>query len=148
MKVVLLQKVAGLGEPDEIKEVSEGYARNYLFPRHLAVLASPKAVSEARAHHHRESKKSETDLKQTQKLADRLASFNLAIKDKANEAGFLYAAVGPQKISEGLRRAGFAVDKSQVALAAPIKEPGEYEVKIKLRHGLEADIIVTVIPDK
>lgn len=143
MKVVLLQKVGGLGNIDDIKEVSEGYARNYLFPKNLAVLATPKFIKDANAHHNKKERDLEKDLVKTQKLADRLDGFRLTIEEKANEAGFLYAAVGSQKIAEALQMAGFEVEKKMVD-AEPIKNVGVFKVKVKPGHSLVALVEVTV----
>ena len=143
MKVILLQKVAGLGNIDEIKEVSEGYARNYLFPKNLAVLASPNYLREATAHKNKQARDLEKDLVKNQKLADRLDGFSLLVEEKANEAGFLYAAVGGQKISQALRDAGFEIKKNMIEME-PIKNTGIFSAKIKLGHGLEADIEIIV----
>lgn len=143
MKVILLAKIPGLGDIDEIKEVADGYAANHLFPRHLAVLASPKAVNDLKTQHARKVKEAERELKELQSLASRLEGLSITISEKTNEAGFLYAAVGPQKIAEALNGLGFAVDKNHV-IVKPIKEPGEYKAMVKLRHGLEAKINVSV----
>ena len=85
MKVILLQKVAGLGETDDVKEVSEGYARNFLFPRHLAVIASGEAMEMVRAVKQKKAKEEERDLKETQNLAAKLEGLEVNIKEKAGE---------------------------------------------------------------
>lgn len=143
MKVILLAKVAGLGDIDDIKEIAEGYAVNFLFPRHLAVLASTKAVSELNADKRRKAKEAEIDLKTQQTLASRLDGLPVTFTEKTNEAGFLYAGVGAQKISESLKRMGFEIEKNKILITL-IKEPGEYDATVKLRHGLEAKIHVIV----
>ncbi|MCX6782081.1 MAG: 50S ribosomal protein L9 [Candidatus Magasanikbacteria bacterium] len=143
MKVILLAKVAGLGEIDDIKEVAEGYAVNFLFPRHLAVLASTKSVSELNADKRRKAKEEETDLKTQQSMASRLDGLPVTFTEKTNEAGFLYAGVGAQKIFDSLKKLGFEIDKNRISVNL-IKEPGEYSATIKLRHGLEAKIHVIV----
>ena len=89
MKVVLLQKVTGLGNVDEIKEVAEGYARNFLFPRHLAVQASPRMLQEIENRHQREAKQAERDLHEQQQLAARIDGVEVELKEKASEGGSL-----------------------------------------------------------
>lgn len=143
MKVILLQKVVGLGDPDEIKEVAEGYANNYLFPRHLAVQASKQALSNLEAHRKKQAKEEERDLREQQSLAAKLDGLDLDFKEKANEKGLLYSAVTAQKVSEALQKVGHSVDKKQIILPQ-IKLVGEYKGKIKFRHGLEAEISITV----
>lgn len=145
MKVILLEKVLGLGDIDAIKDVAEGYAKNFLFPRHLAVLASPKALADLKSAQHRKEKEAETDLREMQSLASRLDGLALTLTEKTNEAGFLYASVGPQKIADTLAGQGFNISKNQV-LMKPIKETGEFPVVVKLRHGLEAKLSVIINP--
>lgn len=147
MKVILIAKVEGLGDVDDIKEVADGHAVNYLFPRHLAVLASPKAKKELEDQKRRRGKEAELDLREQQSVASRLDGIHLELKVKTNEAGLLYAAIGPQKIAEELQKIGFTVAKNQIDLK-PIKEPGEYEARVKLRHRLEAKISVIVSPQE
>jgi len=143
MKVILLSKVAGLGEIDAIKEVADGYAQNYLFPRHLAVQASPKALADIEAHKKRLAKEDSQDLKDQQNLASNLDGVSIEFKEKANENGLLYSAVTAQKVAERLSKLGHHVDKKQIILPQ-IKKVGEYKGKIKFRHGLEAEIGLTI----
>lgn len=146
MKVILLQKVKGLGDIDDIKEVSDGYALNGLFPKHLAVQASDAKIREMKAKEKKRSKEEEKELKETQSLADRLDGYTLFIADKVNEENLLYAAVTPQRIAESLKTYGFPVNKNMIT-HEPIKEIGDYKIKIKLRHGLEAIINLTINSD-
>ena len=139
MKVILLEKVPGLGDIDDIREVSDGYALNHLFPRHLAVQASAQKIAQIKAKEKKRAKDAEKELREAQSLADRLEGYNLVIEDKVNEDNLLYAAVTPQRIAQALKTYGFPLNKNMV-LSEPIKEVGEYKIKIKLRHGLEATI--------
>lgn len=145
MKVILLAKVQGLGDIDDVVEVAEGHAVNFLFPRHLAVLASQKALNNLNAGRRRKQKEAEEDLKEQQSIASRLDGLPVTFTEKTNEAGFLYAAVGQQKIAEALQKFGFELNKSQISVP-PIKEPGEYSASVKLRHGLEAKVSIIVNP--
>jgi large subunit ribosomal protein L9 len=145
MKVILLQKVAGLGEPEDVKEVADGYARNFLFPHHLAVQASPQAVSDLQTKKKKRSKEAEEELYHQEKLAEQLEGMEIEIKQKVTEGGMLYAAVGPQQIAMNLSKRGFEIDKKQI-ITEPLKEVGEYMVPIKLRHGLEAELRVVINP--
>lgn len=144
MKVILLKKVPGLGDIDDVKEVAEGYARNFLFPRHLAVQASPKAMQDVEAHHKKIAKEAEQELRSEQSLAERVDGYELEIAERANEKGVLFAAVTAEVVAKALSKAGFAVDKKQLGMK-PIKEVGTYGIKIKLKHGLEADVTVIVV---
>jgi large subunit ribosomal protein L9 len=143
MQVVLLQDVKGVGKTDEIKEVSEGYARNFLFPKHLAVQALDKNIKELGERKRKESKESERELQELQGLAGRLDELEIVVKEKASDTGILYASVGPQRIALDLQKRGFKVAKNQIQ-NLNIKKAGEYRVKVKLNHGLEAQITVRV----
>lgn len=143
MKVVLLQDVKGIGKADEIKEVAEGYARNFLFPKHLAVVALDKNIRELKDRKQKEAKDAEVELREQQSLADRLNGMELVIKEKASDAGVLYAAVGPQRIHQELTKKGIKLEKSQVENKT-IKTAGENSFKVKLRHGIETKIAVRV----
>lgn len=144
MKVVLLQKVPDLGNLDEIKEVADGYARNFLFPKHLAVQASAQVLAQRSAKHKRLAKEVENELHTEQSLAARVDGLEIEIKEKASDKGQLYAAVTATRIANELKKMGLAVNKEQI-IGGPFKEAGEYPVKIKFRHNLEVEITVIVL---
>jgi large subunit ribosomal protein L9 len=143
MKVILTQNIPSLGKIDDIKEVSGGYARNYLFAKNLAMPATQSLLDELGAKRNKSSKDAEKDLREQQSLADKLSGFEIDIKEKASENGQLYASINPQKIVDALKKNGFKINKSQV-VAKAIKKVGEYPVKINFRHGLETEIRITV----
>jgi large subunit ribosomal protein L9 len=143
MKVILLQKVPGIGDIDDVKEVADGYAKNFLFPRHLAVQASASAVAQVSAHKKKLAKEAENDLQEQQSLADRLDGMAIEVKEKISDKGLLYAAVGPQRLVDELKKRGFGILKTQVVMK-PIKEAGEFQATIRLRHGLEANVNIIV----
>jgi len=143
MQVILIQNVPGTGKIDDIKEVSDGYARNFLFARNLALPVTPKVLADLKARQSRKIKDREMELREYQSLADKLEGWELFLKEKVSKGDALYAAVGPQKIIESLAKAGFKINKDQILLK-PIKETGEYKAKIKFPHGLEAKITIVV----
>ncbi len=143
MKVVLLQDIKGVGKTDEIKEVNEGYARNFLFPKHFAVQALNKNIKELDDRKRKEAKESERELQELQGLAGRLDGFEILIKEKASEGGILYASIGPQRLVQELNKRGFKIEKNQIK-NLNIKKAGEYTVNIKLNHGLEAQVRINV----
>jgi len=143
MKVILLEKVPGLGDIDDVKEVSDGYALNHLFPRHLAVQASAQKAAQLKAKEKKIAKDAEKELHEVQSLADRLDGYSLTIEDKVNEDNILYAAVTDQRIAQALKTYGFPVNKNMI-ITEPIKEVGDYKIKIKLRYGLEALISLVI----
>ncbi len=147
MKVILSQTVPGVGRADEFKEVADGYARNFLFPKHLAVQASSQASGILEAKQRKAAKEEESELREEQGKANKLEVLILEIKEKANENGLLYAAVGQQKVAEALAALGVKVDKKQIIMN-PIKEAGDYTIRVKFSHGLEAQLRIVVSAQK
>ncbi|MBI5729470.1 MAG: 50S ribosomal protein L9 [Candidatus Magasanikbacteria bacterium] len=145
MKVILLQNVPGVGRADDIKEVADGYARNFLFARHLAVPASEKATNDLALKHKRVAKEAERDLSLQQKVAEKIEGQEIELKEKVSEAGHLYAAVTAVKVAEALKKAGYQITPEQIIMK-PLKEAGTFPVKIKFRHGLEATVSVVITP--
>lgn len=137
MKVVLLKQVKGLGQPGDIKEVADGYARNFLLPQNLAVLATPQAIAKAEKKAEEKEKKEEVKSKNLKKLEKKLKGLKLEIKAKANEAGTLYKAVGAKEIIEELNKKGFSVEEKKIKIDSPFKKIGEYEVSVDLGKGKE-----------
>ncbi len=143
MQVIFIQNVAGIGKIDDIKEVSEGYARNFLFAKNLAQPATAQVLADLKARKNRQIKDRETELRAEQSVADKLDGYELTLKEKVSAGSALYAAVGPQKVSEALASKGFKINKDQI-IFKPIKEIGEYKAKIKFAHGLEVEISIVV----
>lgn len=147
MKVILLQNIPKIGKMDEIKEVSNGYARNFLFVKNLAVPASSLAINQVKDKQNKKKQNEEKDLKKQQKIASKLDGFELIIKDRVSPGGSLYANIGSDKISIELKKQGFSINKKQITVPL-IKEVGEYDCKVKLDHGLEAEVKLTVMAFK
>lgn len=143
MKVILIQNVPGLGKIDDVKDVSEGYGRNFLFAKNLAVPATQKAVLDVEHRHYKKTKDIESELREEQAVAERLDGWEVSLKEKTNAAGALYASVGPQKIAEALQKSGFKIDKNKIIMK-PIKETGSHQAKIKFSHGLEAEVHIVI----
>lgn len=143
MKVILLQSIPGLGQTDEVKTVADGYAKNFLFVKNLAVPASPARLDGVAVRQRKKQADEEKDLQRQQSLASRLDGWELEIKEKVNKVGSLYAAVGPSSVAKALQAAGFNINKKQIVMK-PVKEIGEYKIKLKFAHGLEADVSLVV----
>lgn len=148
MKVILLKNVKDVGKKYEIKEVKEGYARNFLFPKELAKPASPEALKWLELQKEIISKKAEDELREIQDFASNIDGQELLICVKIGDEGQLFESVNAQKIADKLKEQGFEIKKSQVMLAEPIKELGEFPVKLKLEHNLEAEIKVIITEEK
>ena len=144
MKVILLQDIDGLGKKFEIKDVKDGYARNFLFPKVLAKPATKEVMAWLEIQKEIETKKAEEDLKKIQDMASSLDGHEVIIPIKVGDKEQLFESVGEQRISEKLKETGFNIEKNQIILKEPIKELGEYRVIINFPHKLEAEITVIV----
>jgi large subunit ribosomal protein L9 len=147
MKIILLKDVEKLGKKYEIKEVKAGYARNFLIPQGLAKQATKEALKWLEIQKEIEAKKVEEELKNVQELASKIDGYELVIPAKVSKGGQLYENINSQKIAEKLQTENFAIDKKQIELDKPIKELGEFPVKIKFKHNLEAEIKVIVVEE-
>ncbi|MCD6148664.1 50S ribosomal protein L9 [bacterium] len=148
MKIVLLEDIDKLGKKYEIKEVSDGYARNFLIPKGLAKLATPKNIKLAKIKKEKELRKAEEQLRRVQKMAAQIEGQEITISLKTGEKGQLFESVTSQMVSKKLAEMGFEIKKSQIEISKPIKEIGEYPVKIDFEHGLEAEIKLIVTEEK
>lgn len=145
MKVLLLQDVKTIGKKDEIHEVSDGYARNFLLPRGLAAPADAAALnqartkSEAKAHHEAEARAA------AQELAARIAGQTVSAKIKGGASGKLYGKVTGKEVAELLSKlTGTEIDKKKVELPSAIKEFGTYDATVRLYAGISASFKVKV----
>jgi len=148
MRVILLQDIENLGKKYEVKEVKNGYARNFLIPKGLAKPATKKSLKWIEMQKEIETKKAEEALKKVQELASVIDGQEIVIPVKIGEEGQLFESVTSQKIIEKLKESGFEIKKNQIGLPEPIKELGEFPVKIKFEHNLEAEIKVIIVEEK
>ncbi len=143
MKVVLLENVDKLGSAGEVKNVSDGFARNYLIPKRLAQPATQQALKKVEKQLEDRLKKNEEELKENQKIADQINKKELTIIRKAKE-GKLFGSVSEEDIAKALKKENVNISKENVSLENPIKEVGEYKVKINLEHNIEATLRIFV----
>ncbi len=148
MKVILIKDVEKLGGVGDIKEVADGYARNFLIPGGYVKVATKNAVKQAEELKIKKEEQAKEDLEKAEGAAGKLKGVSVTIKSKTDESGKLYAAIKTEEISKALDDKGFKIDKNKIVVEEPIKETGDYEVVVNLEHGLEAGIGVTVESDK
>ena len=144
MQIILQEDVEKLGTRGQVVEVKEGYARNFLLPRKLALEASAgnlKRLEKMRAVF---AKKEATERADAEKLAELLASVSLEFTRRAGDTDQLFGSVTSADVSEGLAAQGYTVDKRKVVLAEPIKTVGEFEVPLKLHRELTQNVKVVV----
>ncbi|UCD46962.1 MAG: 50S ribosomal protein L9 [Deltaproteobacteria bacterium] len=147
MKVILQEDVDTLGKAGDIVKVADGYGRNYLIPKRLAV---PADVRNLRALEHDRrviEARSKKVRRSAEEMGGRLSSLSLTIPAKAGEEGKLFGAVTSRDIAEALERAGVAVDRRMVLLEEPIKQVGDYKVKIKAGTDIVPEVSVRVVAE-
>ena len=148
MRVILLQDVEKLGKKYDVKEVADGYARNFLIPKGLVKIATKENLKWLEKQREIGTKKAEEDLKKVQGIASAVDDQEIIIPVKVGEQDQLFESITAQKIYEKLKELGFDIKKTQIDLIEPIKELGEFPVKIKFEHNLEAEIRVIVVEEK
>jgi large subunit ribosomal protein L9 len=148
MKVILLQDVEGLGKAGDLKEVANGYARNYLLPRKLAAGATPALLASREQRIAAEKRRLEKQEQMNRELAERLSRVKLVFRARVGRGGRLYGSVTSQDIALGLREAeGIALDRRAIELPSPLRTTGTFEIPIKIAHNLEPRITVTVLDE-
>ena len=145
MKVILLTNVKGLGKKDEMVEASDGYARNYLIPKKLAIFADSKAQNELKGKESARQYKIDEEKKAAQETASRLEGTVVKIRAASGADGRLYGAITAKDIAEALEKNfGIAVDKRKIELADNIKNYGTYSVSVKLYTDIVGKFTVVV----
>lgn len=146
MKVILTQDIPSLGKSGELKEVADGYARNFLIPQRKAVSANGGAY---RAWQHdiasREEKR-KREREEAEIAAQRISSTTLTMGVKVGEGGKLYGSITSKDIADALGRRGITVDRHKIDLSEPLKTLGTYKVAIKVYPGLEPEVTIAVEP--
>ncbi len=147
MQIILQENIEKLGTRGEVVTVAEGYARNYLLPRKLALEASAgnlKRIEKIRA---TLAKRTATELDESQKQAELLNAVTVTLSRKAGENEQLFGSVTAADLSAELAKQGFEIDKRHIQLEEPIKAVGEYAIAAKLVHGVTATFKVIVTPE-
>ncbi len=145
MKVVLKEDVKSIGKKGEVHEVSAGYARNFLFPRNLAVEADSAAMNEVKTKESAKEHHKAEEVAAAQELADKLNGKTITIHAKAGDSGRLFGAVTSKDIAaEAEKLAGAPIDKRKVNLKREIKNYGSFEIEIKVYPNIAATITVNV----
>ena len=146
MKVILLDNIKGVGKKDEIINASDGYARNYLFPKKLAVEANNENLSKLKAKQNSQEFKRNTEKEDAIKLANRLKELTLKIEVKAGENGKIFGGVTSKEIAENLKtQYAIEIDKKKILLQDTIKNIGTFNVDIKLFEGVIGKLKLEVI---
>lgn len=149
MEVVLRQDVEKLGQMGDVVEVADGYARNYLLPRRLAVLATPANKAEIEKAREARRQREVAERERVENLAGRLDGFLCYIPVRATEKGHLFGSVGPKNVAEALHESGFeTIRPSNVSLTRPIEETGDYPIEIMLHPEVRVTVTVRVTAEE
>ncbi len=145
MKVLLLADVKGQGKKDQIIEVSDGYARNFLFPKKLAVVADNKVMSEAKSKEEAKQYRLKEEKAAAKALADSISKLTVVINASSGEDGRLYGSVTAKDIAEALKtQHKLEIDKRKLVLSENIKSYGTYEIDVKVYPEISAKLKVSV----
>jgi len=144
MKVIFLQDVKGQGKKGEVKDVSEGYARNFLLPRGLAKEASQGNLKTLEVQKQSEERRKQQEKQVSEALGKKLDAMTVVIRAKAGEGGRLFGAITSKQVSEALAKEGIEVDKRKIELDEPIRTLGVTKVPIKLHPQVRATLSVQV----
>lgn len=145
MKVIFLQEVPNVARAGEVKEVADGYGRNFLIPRNLALLASPSVISMANTQRRIGELKQDTDTAKLVEIAEQIEGKEVNLQARAGSKERLYGAITASDIASELESTtGIAVDKRKIELDEPIRQIGTYEVPIRLTKDIIPKIKVTV----
>ncbi len=144
MKVLLIKDVANLGKAGEVKEVKDGYGKNFLIARGLAKLATPEVIEAWEKEQAQKAEQEAKEIERLNKLKEKIESIKLVIRHKAGANGALFGAITNKEVAEALKEKGIEIDKKHIDIHPPIKQAGEYDIDIKLGHGIHAKLDLVV----
>lgn len=146
MKVILKADIKGVGKKDQVINASDGYARNFLFPKNLAVEANAENMSKLKAKQDSNAFKKSQEKEEAQKIADKLSKILMKVQVKAGENGKIFGGVSSKEIAENLEKQyNIKVDKKKIDLKETIKTLGMFTIEIKLYEGVVGKLKIDVI---
>lgn len=143
VKVIFLQNVEDYKVGD-VREVSEGYARNFLFRKGFAEVANEEKMKEIESKLSKIKKEEAENVKKAEEVAKKLGKTQIIISEEVNEDGHLYGTVGAKEIAEAISEKGFEIDGADIDIESPIKDLGEHEITVKVGHGIETLIKIQI----
>jgi large subunit ribosomal protein L9 len=147
MKVILKHDVKGLGREGDLKDVKDGYARNFLLPTGKAVVADKGALANWERHREQREDRDRTIKADAEATAEKLRELTIEIPVKSGERGRLFGAVTSHQITDLIRREGVELDRHALHLREPIKTLGDHKIDIRLMPGVEAVVTVSVVSE-
>ena len=148
MKIIVLQEVPGLGKPGDVKNVSNGYARNYLLPRQMVTAASPGALKSLQQRVASAKRRTDTQEAEHRQLAERLGAVALTFAVHVGRGDRLYGSVTSQNIADALReQEGLRIDRRTIQLPEPLRQLGTFNVPVRVASKVEPTIKVSIVSD-
>lgn len=148
MKVILLQDIKNVGRKNEVINANDGYARNYLFPKKLAVEANKDNMLKLEAKQASNAHKKNLEIEENKEKAKQIEEITLNLKVKAGANGKTFGGITSKEIAEGIKKqTGIDIDKKKIALKETIKTLGTYTVEIKFGDGVNAKLKMSIIPE-
>jgi large subunit ribosomal protein L9 len=148
MEIILLEKIAGLGNLGDKVSVRAGYGRNFLIPQGKAVAATAEKLAEFEKRRAELEKKAAEDLAAARARADAIGKLTVKIVQKAGEEGRLYGSVGTKDIADAVTAAGVTLHKHEVRLpSGPIRQVGDYEITVHLHSDVDCKVALSVVPE-
>ena len=145
MKVILLQDVKGKGKKGQMLEISDGYARNFLLPKKLAIEATPDAINTMRMNDKAAAERAAKERAEALEISHKLREMTLVVTAKGGGAGKLFGSVTSQEIADALKaKSGIVIDKRKIVLSDSIKSVGTYTVQCKLGYEITAPLTVKI----
>jgi large subunit ribosomal protein L9 len=145
VRVLFLKEVTGTAQAGDVKEVTPGYARNFLFPKHLAVVADDRVVEQIRRREEAARRRAEKELGDARDVAQRLRKLTVTVYAKTGEGGRLFGSITNSDVAQQLKReAGIDVDKRKIDIDQPIKSLGPHEVRVELHSEITETLKVVV----
>ena len=149
MKLILQADIKGVGKKDQVIEASDGYARNYLFPKKLAIEANAENMNEWKAKQNSQAFKKSQEKEEAKKIAKKMENIIVKVEIRAGENGRIFGSVSSKEIAENLEKQyKIVVDKKKIDLKEPIKSLGIRVVDVKLYEGIIGKLKVDVIPQR
>ena len=145
MKVILLQDVKGKGKKGQMLEVSDGYARNFMLPKKMAIEATPDAINTMRMNDKATQERIAREKAEALAISKQLREMTVVVKAKGGGAGRLFGSVTNAEIAEALAKQGVKLDKRKIVIADPIKSIGTYTVTCKLGYEITAPLTVKIV---
>lgn len=147
MKVILKEDIKNLGKTGSVVNVSDGYARNFLVPKNLAVEANIKNIKALEHERRKIADSAKKVIRSNQEIAEKISSMTITLKAKAGEEDRLFGSITTMDIANAIKAQGLDIDRKKIALDEPIKRLGSYTVGIKIQYDINASLNVNVVSE-